>query len=403
MIDRQHAYVASVAASSNAFGRDYRTEMGAEPPTPFQGQAWLTQWQATFGALPGVELLLVEVREADTGALAYALPLIRRRYRGLMRIEFADCGVTDYNLPLLGPAVPVGAIACRAAWEAISDILPAADILVFDKMPPTIAGMANPLIEALPCAQGRDIGSYVEMGDDYAAWLHSLGKHYRKEFARFWRVFTRAEGARFVRATTDSEATRILHWIEERQSARARSMGLEQDDFRLDQPEFRRFYRELAQDGVAKGNVVITALMAGDEIVAGLFGIAEAGQYAMVRIAIADGEEWANCSPGRLVIERSIAEMHATGYRWFDFTTGDYAYKRTFRTVHVPLNEVTLARSIRGLPRFGLARGKAFIRRRPQLEQLARQMLGLGRTILRGKTRPETELQEPMEKIAKRP
>ena len=50
----------------------------------------------------------------------------------------------------------------------------------------------------------------------------------------------------------------------------------------------------------------------------------------MVRISNA-GEKWSNCSPGRLIIERTMAALHQeNGVREFDFSVGNYAYKRRF-------------------------------------------------------------------------
>lgn len=346
--------------------------------TPFQSLAWTQHWYNGFSDADGSEALLVEVTEVESGALAYLLPLIRRREAGRVQIEFADRGVSDYNLPILGPAAPIETGNCRAAWQAVSSILPQADLCVFVKMPAAIGARSNPLVVALGGAQSHLIGSHIEMPDDYDAWLGGVGRHNRKEFGRFWRVFTRAEGARLVKASSVDEAMRILNWIEARQSERAAEMGLGSDEYRLDIPHFKQFYRDLVRDGIESGTTIVTALMAGDEIVAALFAVSDGAHYAMVRIAVADGE-WANCSPGRLVIERSINALHAEGYRWFDFTTGDYAYKRTFRTVHVALFDVTLARSMRGLPQAGLARTKAFVKRRPMLERFARRLMAIGK------------------------
>ncbi|MGC4074061.1 MAG: GNAT family N-acetyltransferase [Nibricoccus sp.] len=51
--------------------------------------------------------------------------------------------------------------------------------------------------------------------------------------------------------------------------------------------------------------------------------------YIMVKISNA-GEKWSNCSPGRLIIERTMAALHKDGVRKFDFSIGNYPYKRRF-------------------------------------------------------------------------
>lgn len=363
-------YHASLSASLEAFLD------GAAAPghvrTPFQTRHWLENWYRHLGG-GDHEPVLVEVRDAATGDFALGLPLVLDRSGGHAVIRFADRCVSDYNMPLIGPAAPRTPEAARAAWEAVSAVLPRADLCVFEKMPAEYDGTRNPLLMALEGHRSHLFGSYIRFTDDLEDWRKALGRHHRKELGRFWRVFARDESARFVRATSAAEALRILNWIEDNQSARSGEMGF---DYQLDKPGFKDLYRALLDRGIERGEIVVTALMAGEEIVAGLYGVADGVHYGMVRIATAGGE-WANCSPGRLVIERSINALHAEGYRWIDFTIGDYAYKRRFETTPTPLYDVTVARSLRGLPSSALSRAKAYVKRNPALEKIARRAMAL--------------------------
>ena len=360
---RIHPDWASVAAA-------WTPLMAASRSSPFQSERWLAGWYGAFAGRPDVEPLLVEVVDAD-GRLALGLPLVRRFGRRLTTVEFADLGITDYNAPILGPAAPAGPAEARAAWRAVRRVLPAADLAVFTKMPGRVGDAENPLVQALPVEPSRLFGNFVATGDDYDAWLHTLDKNDRKELARFARVFTREEGARFVHATDPALARRILDWIEVEQAGRIRALGL---PYLLDDPDYAGFYRAMLDRGIADGSVIVTALMHGDEVVAGLYGIADGAHYAMVRIAFTGGR-WANCSPGRLVIERSMEAMHRAGYRYFDFTIGDYAHKRGFSAAHLPLFDASIALSLRGFPTVGVERAKAYVKQHPGLEKLVRRMV----------------------------
>ncbi|HKY90910.1 MAG TPA: GNAT family N-acetyltransferase, partial [Nevskiaceae bacterium] len=90
--------------------------------------------------------------------------------------------------------------------------------------------------------------------------------------------------------------------------------------------------------------------------------------------------EWRNCSPGRLVIERTMAALHAQGVRHFDFTIGDYYYKKGFQPDTVPLHDVQLPLSWKGRLPVGIAdakrAAKAYVKARPGLEAFARRVLG---------------------------
>src|SRR3954452_4945743 len=66
---------------------------------------------------------------------------------GLVVIEFADFGVTDYNAPLVSPALTLNAAQAQELWDDICHSLPAADIVLFDKVPETILGRSVPLVQ----------------------------------------------------------------------------------------------------------------------------------------------------------------------------------------------------------------------------------------------------------------
>ena len=62
------------------------------------------------------------------------------------------------------------------------------------------------------------------------------------------------------------------------------------------------------------------------------------------------GEKWSHCSPGRLIIDRTIAALHKEGVREFDFSVGDYDYKRRFGATQFALVDIGAALSWRGWP-----------------------------------------------------
>ena len=148
----------------------------------------------------------------------------------------------------------------------------------------------------------------------------------RKELERSWRVFTRDPAAAFRIITDKDEALRVLSTMETQQGDRMQHLGL---NFVLNDETYAAFYRNLVETNVANGYAVLSALTVGDEVVATLLGIRQGARYVMVRISNA-GEKWSNCSPGRLIIERTMAALHKDGIRQFDFSIGNYAYKRRF-------------------------------------------------------------------------
>jgi len=97
------------------------------------------------------------------------------------------------------------------------------------------------------------------------------------------------------------------------------------------------------------------------------------------------GEKWSNCSPGRLIIERTMAALHQDGVRSFDFSIGNYAYKRRFGVAPLRLVDITAALSWRGIPSALRDRAVCVLRRRfPRL--IARLARALGKPPSRGES-----------------
>jgi CelD/BcsL family acetyltransferase involved in cellulose biosynthesis len=346
------------------------------PSTPLQHPQWCEAWYGAFAGAAGVEPLIAVVTDAASGEQAALLPLIRRRQKGMRIVEFADLDLTDYNAPILGSAAPRDARAARALWRdlraALRKMPGGADLIRLRKVPVDLDGRPNPLAllgDAGPCAAN---GNVVTTGDDYDGWRYTLEKTVRKELERSWRVFTRDPAAGFGLVTDHHEALRILSTTEVQQGTRMQSLGL---NFILNDETCAAFYRNLVRDGVGSGYALVSALTVGDEVVATLLGIRTGARYVMIRFSNA-GDKWSNCSPGRLIIERTMAALHKDGVREFDFSIGNYAYKRRFGVTRLPLLDISAALSWRGLPDALRDRATRELRRYPRLTAYLKRALG---------------------------
>jgi CelD/BcsL family acetyltransferase involved in cellulose biosynthesis len=346
------------------------------PSTPFQHPQWYDAWYAAFTGAEAIEPLIAVVTDASTGEPAVLLPLSRRRQNNIAIVEFADLDLTDYNAPILGSAAPRDARAARALWRSLLSALrrmpEAADLIRLRKVPVDLDGKPNPLAllgAAGPCSLN---GNLVATGEDYDAWRYTLEKTVRKELERSWRVFTRDQAASFAIITDTDEALRILSTTEVQQGTRMQSLGL---NYILNDETCAAFYRNLVRDGVGNGYALVSALTVGDEVVATLLGIRTGSRYVMIRISNA-GEKWSNCSPGRLIIERTMAALHKDGVRAFDFSVGNYAYKRRFGVTRLPLVDISAALSWRGWPYALRDHMVRTVRKHPRLDAWLKRALG---------------------------
>nr|WP_249127642.1 GNAT family N-acetyltransferase [Bradyrhizobium lablabi] len=344
--------------------------------TPFQHSRWLGAWYRAFAARDDAKPLLVTLRDRATGEIALRLPLIRRTINGLRVVEFADLDLTDYNAPVLGPAAPRDAGAAKELWRelrrALRRLAGGADLIRFKKLPLELGGAPNPL--AMPRAAGPCSlnGNIVVTSDDFEQYRRSLKRDIRKVLDRHWRHFGAHPSAAFRILTDADEALRVLTVLDEQQGARMRELGA---NFVLAQGNNGAFYRHLIRDNVASGYAVLSMLTAGEEVVAVLLGVREGSRYVMLRVSNA-GEKWSHYSPGRLIIDRTMAALHKQGVREFDFSVGDYDYKRRFGATPIPLADISAALSWRGWRHALRDRAVRELRRYPALTEHLKRAFG---------------------------
>jgi CelD/BcsL family acetyltransferase involved in cellulose biosynthesis len=344
--------------------------------TAFQTGRFVATWYATIGPAVG-EPLRLAVHDRATGALAALMPLVIRTLGGCRIVEFADCGVSDYNAPVLGPAAPADAPGARLLWTAVRAALPPADLVRFKRMPREIDGRVNPLALLAPARASSGSSNVVTIDGTWADFLAGLKGTLRRQVERHWRAFRARDGAEFRHVTDPAEAARILAALERQQGARLRRRGV---PYVLDAPRFAAFYRMLVVDGLAEGSAILTALTRGDEVVATLLGVTRGDTYVMLRMSIG-APEWSACSPGRLVILQTMKMLRGRGFRQFDFSIGDYDYKRRFGAASRPLVELTVALSPRGWPLLAIEHAKRLVRRNRALYRLAGRVLASGRLL----------------------
>jgi CelD/BcsL family acetyltransferase involved in cellulose biosynthesis len=72
-----------------------------------------------------------------------------------------------------------------------------------------------------------------------------------------------------------------------------------------------------------------------------------------------------------------MAFLHRDGVREFDFSVGNYAYKRRFGVTRLPLIDISAALSWRGWPLALRDRAVGTLRNYPQLDARMRRVFGM--------------------------
>jgi CelD/BcsL family acetyltransferase involved in cellulose biosynthesis len=343
--------------------------------TVFQYKHWLDAWYRAFDHADPLIAVIVDATERRDVAL---VPLACSNRRGVRVVEFADLGFSDYNAPILASDAPRDSASLRSMGATLLTALRALperpDLILLAKMPLEIRGCPNPLATNERATPSSVNGNLVNFGDDFANYRASIAKI---QLPRRWRVFTRHPGARFELVADVDEAMRILDVMDRQQHKRMKELGKK---FVLDEPRNAKFYRDVVGRGLGDGYAVVSALICGDEVVATTLGLRDGAHYSLLRNTNAR-EQWSNCSPGQLCIERTMAALHGQGVRHFDLSIGNHDYKRRFGAMPLPLTDVRIALSWRGMPHVLGDRAVRELRRHQRLAELVRSALSAARRL----------------------
>lgn len=371
-IEQLDGRVSSTSGIATDFVHDWRqvaSRLSAGHSTAFQHGYWLGAWYQAFHDLAP---LLAVISDLTTRKDIAMVPMISHVRRGIRIAEFADLGVSDNNAPILASDAALDAAAATAISRALVEALRALpdrfDLLRLRKMPAQVGGQPNPLVSLGRLGSSSLNGNLVLMGDVYEDYQASIK---RMQMPRCWRVFSRHAGARFEIAADVARAHELMDVMDVQQQARMRKLG---SPFVLNDETHARFYREVARRGLAEGYAVISALVCDEGVVATALGVRHGATYSLLRISHG-GDSWSSCSPGLLVAERTMAALHAGGVRRFDLSIGNQDYKRRFGAERVPLTDVSVALSWRGLPYAWRDHAAQGLRRYPALAAFAAEAM----------------------------
>lgn len=336
-----------IANSWEAFAPRWIQLQGRGVSTPFQSAKWLNAWYGAFCESSEIEPVLVAVMDVHSGHDVLLLPLVRRPTGRLRSIEFADLWTADYNAPVIGLGAPSSEDECRTLWNEVVNVLPQADIVRFTKMPFEVRGVPNPLARLKGTRPSDMRGHVVHLPDRWEDYIQSLNSSVRKAFRRRWRRFQEHDNAHLFCVDGVRDAQRVLAVLRAQQSSRLNALGTRHI---FDQRDYIRFYEQYVTEGVANGTAVLTALVVGNRIIATFLAVADGYSCVLIRSSQLWNDEWTSLGLGKLIIERTMELLHQRGYRSFDLSIGNFAYKLDFRVQPIPLYDYHQTRTLRAIP-----------------------------------------------------
>jgi len=289
--------------------------------TAFQTYNWmgplLDKVGSALSAAPAIVLV-----SSKSGTPLMLVPMAERQHGAMRILEFIDFGICDYNAPIIRRdfAADLAGQDFSNVWRQILARLDRVDVVNLQKMPSVIGEAPNPFTQ-LTC-QDDLVAFNCPIGSDFADYMKTRSSNMNRELRRSRRKLEAIAPVELRVASDPETADALMRSILAHKSAWCRASGV--PDL-LGQPAYTDFYRTIVQQEV-NGVAHTGALMVGDRMIAGIFGLVWRGRFYGL-IQCSDFENYRAYSPGCLLLAEAIRWSCENGVSLFDFSIGSESYK----------------------------------------------------------------------------
>lgn len=356
------AFTIDVTPRFDFLSEEYGVLFAESSASAFQHPTWLDAIYHKLVPQLKSEPLIVTIRDSADGRLVMVLPLLRRRYRGLRTIEFADLEVSDYVAPVASEATIEMVAADPSACKRVNAVLKPFDMLRIRKLrSPSMA--VQRLFGVTDCSE-LSMGAYaVPLNSDFAVWRSgNISASYGKELDKKSRQLHRKGQVAFHCLTDAASIEATFQKMREYRRQRFDTGDLLQDHMYFD------FYLDVAIRGGSALSRVYSVLMDGVPV-AGAMGLSHKGSLLIILTGF-DHDTYKSQSLGSLLFEMIAKHAISVGDRELDFTIGDEPYKVLFGAQKSPIYQILRSGSISG------AIAGAAVQRVPWIKGLAQRFAG---------------------------
>jgi CelD/BcsL family acetyltransferase involved in cellulose biosynthesis len=288
-----------------------------------------------------METLFVAVVDAESNPLML-LPLGIERRHGVRILTFLDGGLSDYNSPVVFPAMRNWCQDdVRMIWRTLLDILPPFDIAILDKMPEQIGDLPNPLTLLSTCPFPMSGHATTLSATWHEFETERLPR--RRTHRRYRRRLEERGELTFEIAKTPEQFNTFLDALI-RQKVRHHRETLTIAGF--DQLGYQDFVREMTRRLPSTGTVHLSALKLGDTIIAAHWGYVVGSRFYYL-IPSYEGA-FRSFAPGHLLLEHLLEWCFAHLIETFDFGFGDEDYKLEYCDAVITLYVAKIPVTIKG-------------------------------------------------------
>jgi CelD/BcsL family acetyltransferase involved in cellulose biosynthesis len=322
----------------------------------YQSREFLDIWMNTIGKASRIETYLVVIRD-DAGQPVMYLPLAIETSFNVRLLRFVDCGIADYNAPILAAGYKPSRQEFDELWAEVLSLLPGFDVIDLKKIAGDVDGAFNPLtyLDCAPYGQdGHAMRLLVEPGKKTAS--NSLVRLSRKLDRYYDEIGAIGEPIFVVNpgGPMSDLVTQNLFDLKRRKYAQTQIA-----DF-LATPGVTEFYREIASSRPTGAIGHLSALMIGDTVVSAHLGFVGRGRF--YHILPAYDADYARYRPGHILLRYLVDGAVKQGIETFDLGVGNESYKETWATHKLALYDHERAMTAAGQVYLQMRRVRRFVK-----------------------------------------
>jgi CelD/BcsL family acetyltransferase involved in cellulose biosynthesis len=298
----------------------------------FQSREFLDIWLDTIGKASRIEPCFIVVRDADGRPILY-LPLIIETKFNVRLLRFMDCGVADYNAPIVAADQTLSRQEFHDVWAKVLALLPSFDVVDLKKIASDVAGAINPLTY-LDCTPFGDSGHGIVLTRlrDQTDTRRSVAR-LRRKLQTYANGLNQISEPRFILNPGASEAAQLTERLLELK--RRKYQRTSTPDF-LTAPGVERFYREMMSPGQLGTISHLSALTIGDTVASAHLGFIGRGRFYYIFPAY--DTQFGRYRVGHLLLQHLIDQSVTQDFDTFDLGIGDASYKNKWATHHLALH-----------------------------------------------------------------
>jgi CelD/BcsL family acetyltransferase involved in cellulose biosynthesis len=298
----------------------------------FQSREFLDIWRDTIGKASRFEPCFVVVRDAEGRPVLY-LPLIIETKFNVRLLRFMDCGVADYNAPIVAADRTLSRQEFHEVWADVLARLPSFDVIDLKKIASDVAGALNPLTY-LDCTSFGDSGHAIAL-TRLRDWTDTrrTEARLRRKLQNYAKGLSQVGEPRFIVNPEAAEAARVAERLLELK--RRKYQRTSTPDF-LAAPGVERFYREMLSPARLGTISHLSALTVGDTVASAHLGFIGRGRFYYIFPAY--DTAFGRHRVGHLLLQHLIDQSVTQDFETFDLGIGDASYKNKWATHHLALH-----------------------------------------------------------------